>query len=42
MDIDDIKKISEVIFNITSLIAVVIAAYLTSKKPNNKRKNKGK
>ena len=43
MDIDDLKKISEVIFNITSPIAVVIAAYLTSKKPNNKRKkNKGK
>lgn len=43
MNLDDLKKISEVIFNITSPIAVVLAAYLTSakaKKP--KRKSKGK
>lgn len=42
MDLDDLKKISEVIFNITSPIAVVLAAYLTSKKAKNTKKRKGK
>lgn len=40
MDIDDIKKMSEIIFNITSPIAVVIAAWLTGKPQNKKRKRK--
>lgn len=42
MDLDDLKKISEMIFNITSPIAVVLAAYLTSKKAKKSKKRKGK